>query len=191
MFKIVGMVIVSILALIVTVGAFLSPKSHMERSVVVHTQPAAIFWQINSFRNFSKWSPWMGQDPNTKTTLEGPESGVGAKMSWTSEKLGNGSQWIIESEENKHIKTGMSFDMEGAYTSDLYLEPVVGGTKVTWTYDGDVSNTGITTSLMGKIIGKFMDGILGPDYEKGLIQLKAVAENESKNPAPADSTVKK
>ncbi len=190
--KIVGIVVVAIVALIAMVGSFMSPKSHMERSIVVNAQPATIFQQINSFKNHNKWSPWMEQDLNTKTTFEGPESGVGAKMSWTSEKLGNGSQWIIESEENKHLKTGMSFDMEGNYSSDIYLEPVDGGTKVTWTYDGDVSSAGMGTSLMGKVMGKFLDSFLGPDYEKGLSNLKTLAESQpQQNLTPSDSTVKK
>jgi hypothetical protein len=191
--KIVGMVVVAIVALVAIIGAFLSPKSHMERSIVVNAQPAAIFQQINSFKNFNKWSPWMEKDPNTTTTFEGPETGVGAKMSWQSKELGNGSQWIMESEENKHLKTGMQFaDFEGTYTSDINLEPADGGTKVTWTYDGDVSQSGMASSIMGKVMGKFMDGMLGPDYEKGLSKLKTVAESEpQQNQAPADSTVKK
>jgi len=189
--KIVGIVVVAIVALVAIVGAFMSPKSHMEWSIVVNAQPSAVFQQINSFKNHGKWSPWMEQDPNTKTTFEGPDSGVGSKMSWTSEKLGNGSQWIIESDENKHLKTGMSFEMEGAYTSDIYLEPTDGGTKVTWTYDGDVSGAGMATSIMGKVMGKFMDGMLGPDYEKGLSNLKTLAESQPQNPASADSTTVK
>ncbi len=190
--KIVASVVIVIVAIIAIIGAFMSPKSHMERAIVVNAQPAAIFQQINGFKNFNKWSPWMSQDPNTVTVYEGPEAGVGAKMSWTSEKLGNGSQWIIESVENKHLKTGMKFEgMDGQYTSDINLEPADGGTKVTWTYDGDVSDTGIGTSIMGKVMGKFMDGMLGPDYEKGLTNLKTLAESQPQAPAPADSTVAK
>jgi hypothetical protein len=190
--KIVGIAVVAIIALAAMVGAFLSPKSHMERSVVVNAQPAAIFQQINSFKNFNKWSPFMEKDPNTTTTFEGPEAGVGAKMSWQSKELGDGSQWIIESAENKHLKTGLSFaDFDGTFTSDINLEPVDGGTKVTWTYDGDVSDAGMTSSIMGKIMGKFMDSMMGPDFERGLSKLKTVAESEPQHPAPADSTVTK
>src|SRR6185369_4996774 len=129
------------------------------------------------------------KDPNTTASLEGPESGVGAKMSWQSKELGNGSQWIIESEQDKHIKFGMQFaDFGGTYTADFILEPTDGGTKVTWTYDGDVSGAGMASSLMGKIMNQFMDGMLGPDYEKGLSNLKTLAESQSQqNPAPADS----
>jgi hypothetical protein len=188
--KIVGIVIVAIVALVAIAAAFMSPKSHLERSIVVNAQPATIFQQINSLKNHSNWSPWMKQDPNSTITFEGPESGVGAKMSWKSEKLGNGSQWIIESEENKHLKTRMNFDMEGDYASNIYLEPVDGGTKVTWTYEGDVSNAGMATSIMGKIMGNFLDGFLGPDYEKGLSNLKTLAESQPQQ-NPSDSTTVK
>ncbi len=190
--KIVGMVVVGVVALFAIVAAFLSPRSHIERSIVVNAQPSAIFQQINGFKNINKWSPWMEKDPNTTTSFEGPEAGVGAKMNWQSKELGNGSQWIIESDENKHLKTGMQFvDFDGTYTSDINLEPVEGGTKVTWTYDGDVSGSGMASSIMGKIMGQFMDGMMGPDYERGLTKLKAVAESQPQNSAPADSTFKK
>ncbi len=191
--KIVGIVIVGLVALIAIVAAFLSPKSHVERSIVINAQPAAIFQEINSFKNFKKWSPWAEIDPNAKYSFEGPETGVGAKMSWTSENdnVGNGAQWIIESVQDKHLKTGLQFgDMAGTYTSDINLEPAEGGTKVTWTYDGDVSEVGMTSAAMYKVVGMFMDGMIGPDYEKGLNKLKSVAESQPKteSPAPADST---
>jgi len=45
---------------------------------------------------------------------------------------------------------------------------------------------------MGKVMGKFMDSMLGPDYEKGLSNLKTLAESQpQQNPAPADSTTVK
>lgn len=179
-FKVIGFVLLGFAVVFAIIGAFFSPKSHIERSIVINAQPAVIFGQINSLKNAIKWMPWGEKDPNTKYAFEGPESGVGAKMSWQSEVVGNGSQWIIASEENKHLKTGMNFDMDGTYTAEIFLEPAEGGTKVTWTYDGDVTDAGMATSLMGKLMGKFMDGLLGPDYEKGLNNLKASAEREQK-----------
>jgi len=44
---------------------------------------------------------------------------------------------------------------------------------------------------MGKVMGKFMDSMLGPDYEKGLSNLKTLAESQPQNPASADSTTVK
>ncbi|MBS1681181.1 MAG: SRPBCC family protein [Bacteroidetes bacterium] len=194
--KILGITLASVIVLIGVVSAFLSPKSHLERSVVINAQPTAIFEQINTVKNLNQWQPWSKQDPDIKMSYEGPESGVGAKVNWESEKMGNGSQWIIESVQDKHLKTGMQFaDFDGTYSSEINLEPAEGGTKVTWTYDGDVTGSGMATAAMGKIMNLFLDGMLGKDYEQGLNNLKTLAESQPapqpQSPVPADTTVKK
>lgn len=191
--KILGIVLAGMVVLIAGIAAFLSPKTHLERSVVVNTPASTIYAQVNSLKNAVKWMPWGLQDPEIQYNYEGPENGVGAKVSWQSKKLGNGSQWIIESAENTHIKTGFKFDdFEGEYSSDINLEPAEGGTKVTWTYDGDVSNAGMASSVMGKFMGMFMDSMMGKDYEKGLNNLKQLSESQPKEQtAPADSTQQK
>ncbi|MGC4020782.1 MAG: SRPBCC family protein [Cyclobacteriaceae bacterium] len=193
--KVLGITLVGLIVLIGVVSAFLSPKSHMERSAVINASAATIFEQVNTIKNTNKWQPWGMKDPNIKVSYEGPESGVGAKMSWESEKMGNGSQWIIESTQDKHVKVGMQFaDFDGTYSADINLEPAESGTKVTWTYDGDVTGSGMASAAMGKIMSLFIDGMLGKDYEQGLNNLKSVAESQpqqQQNPAPADSTQKK
>ncbi len=59
------------------------------------------------------------------------------------------------------------------------LEPDGTGTKVTWSMDG-------TNDFMAKLFTVFMnmDKTVGGDFEKGLAQLKTVAET---SPAPATS----
>lgn len=191
--KILGITVVGLVALVGIVSAFLSPKSHLERSTVINASASTIFEQVNTIKNTNQWQPWGMQDPNLKVTYEGPESGVGAKMSWVSEKLGNGSQWIIESTADKHVKVGMQFaDFDGTYTGEINLEPAEGGTKVTWTYDGDVSNTGAATAVVGKFMGLFINGALGKDYEQGLNNLKSLAEKNAQmhdNTAPATEQI--
>jgi hypothetical protein len=185
--KIIGVVVVGLIALIGVTSAFLSPKTHMERSAVINAPAATIFEQVNTIKNTNSWQPWGKQDPNLKVNYEGPESGVGEKMSWQSEKMGNGSQWIIESTQDKHVKIGMQFAaFDGTYSADVNLEPAEGGTKVTWTYDGDVTGTGMATSVMGKIMGMFTNSMLGDDYEKGLSNLKVIAEKNAQQPPPQE-----
>ncbi len=192
--KVIGLVLASLIVLLLIVTAFLSPKSHMERAIVTEATPAAIFQIVNDYRNFNQWSPWAQLDPDTKYTFEGPESGVGAKMNWTSEdeNVGNGSQWILESEGDKRIKSQMQFGgMSGTYTSEIILTPVEGGTEITWTYDGDVTGSGLA-SPMYKVMGLFMEKFLGPMYEQGLVKLKQVSEQASTQPkVPEDSPVVK
>lgn len=190
--KIIGIGLGAIIAIALIGVAFMSPKSHMERSIVINASPALVFQQLTNYKNFNTWSPWAAMDPSAKYTFEGPEAGPGTKMSWVGDesKVGSGSQWIIEQEENRRVKSGMQFGgMEGTYFAEFILEPVEGGTQVTWTYDGDVSGTGMMNASFGKLFGLMTDAMLGPQYEDGLKRLKEMVESmPTSHPAPSDST---
>ena len=53
----------------------------------------------------------------------------------------------------------------------LTLEPEGTGTKVTWSMLGTSEG-----NFMMKLFAPFMDNMVGPDFEDGLKNLKAVAE---------------
>lgn len=192
--KYVGLGIGALVAVIVGVTILQSPTTHMERSIVINASPAAIFPYLNDFHKSSEWSPWRKLDPNMKQVFDGPEEGVGAKMAWTSAngEVGEGEQWIEESEANKRVKSGLKFGgMEGDFYGEFVLEPVDGGTKVTWHYFGDVGKASASGALFGKFFGMFMDSMLGPQYETGLSDLKTLVENQPEPPpatAAPDST---
>ncbi len=177
--KYAGMALAGILLLAVLFTAFQSPQSHLERSVVIQAPDSVIFEHVNNYQKFNTWSPWARLDPATQYMYDGPSARVGARMSWVSKHpdVGTGAQWIVESEPYKRVKSGMQFgDFEGAYFAVVDIEPAEGGNKVTWHYYGDVSQASVKGALMGKFFGLFMDGMLGPQYENGLKNLKAVAE---------------
>ncbi|HCM76704.1 MAG TPA: hypothetical protein DIS90_10000 [Cytophagales bacterium] len=178
--KVIGIAISLVIIILAIVVAFLSPKSHMERSILVNSEPEAIFKYLDNFKAYNQWSPWSEIDPATIYQFDGPESGPGARMSWSSkdEQVGEGEQWIIEMRENEYVKYGMKFGgFEGDFSAEIILEPTINETKVTWTYNGDVSKAGMFNAAMGKFFGMFMDSMLGPFYEKGLYSLKEQVEN--------------
>ena len=143
---------------------------------MIKAAPSAIFEEINSTGNFNKWSPWAQIDPNTQYSFEGPQSGVGAKMSWSSEHpdVGEGAQWIVESIENKKVTNQLQFGgFEGDFKASITLEEDGDNTNVTWEYDADMGG-----NIIGKFFGLFMDDMLGPFYETGLSNLKEVAESK-------------
>ena len=155
-------------------GAFLLPSTHhVERSIVAKATPATVFTVLNSFKQFNKWSPWAEVDPNAKTTYEGPESGIGAKMSWSGNRdVGTGSQEIVDSQPASKVVVKLTFgDFSGDYRATYLLAPEGEGTKITWGYDGDYGN-----NVMGRWFGMMSERMLGPDYEKGLAKLKALVE---------------
>jgi hypothetical protein len=153
---------------------------------VINASPQQVYQEIISFRSFNKWSPWAKMDPNARYEFSGPESGVGAMMSWNGEETGTGSQKIIEVRENEQVKTEMYF---GGFDKPSYAEfmltPEGSGTKVTWSYDGDMEG-------LYKFFGLMMDGMLGKQYEEGLASFKEMVESTpAAAPVPADSAVAK
>lgn len=174
--KVLGKILVGLVIVVVLVAlvGFLLPREvQLERSISVDAQPAEVYQAINDFQNFNKWSPWAQIDPNTTYDYSGPSSGVGAKMSWTSDHpdVGSGSQEIVESVPDKMVKNVLLFEgFEPSYAS-LIIEPSGSGSNITWTFEGDMGNNPI-----GRYFGLFMDGMLGPQYEEGLSNLKEMLE---------------
>jgi hypothetical protein len=187
--KVTGIIIGTLIVIVVLLVVLLPAHSHMERSTVIGAPPAQVFAKLNSFKSFNTWSPWADLDPNTRYEYSGPEQGVGASMSWNSDNknVGSGTQKIVESETNRHIKNEMTFgDMEGTSYANFELSAQGDSTRITWTYDGDMSG-------LGKIFGLMMDQMLGPSYEKGLAKLKNDVESNTIEPIheiiPTDSTL--
>lgn len=194
LFKLLGLVILALILAVLIGIAVKSPESHMERSIVINAPPAQVYAYLNDFRNFNEWSPWAALDPDTEYTFSGPFKGPGARMSWhsTHEQVGDGEQWITEVRQNEYVKSGMQFgDFEGKFYAEFILKPVADGTEVTWTYHGDVSDSGLGWKMAGKVFGMFLESMLGPFYEDGLKSLKTVVEEKPLLPMdevmPADS----
>jgi len=171
--KKVGLALLALFGLVVVVGLVLPKTAHVERSIVIDAPRSTVFTVLNGFGQFDKWSPWADIDPDATTTLEGPAMGAGAKMSWAGNaEVGSGSQEIIESSPYGSIKVRLGFgDFPGDFVATYTLAPEGAGAKVTWGFDANYGD-----SIMGRYFGLLSEGMLGPDYEKGLARLKTLVE---------------
>ncbi|MBN2431615.1 MAG: GyrI-like domain-containing protein [Acidobacteria bacterium] len=165
--------LVLLAALLAVIGLFLPNTAHVERSTTIGAPSCTVFATVNTFQTFNEWSPWHEVDPATKYTFSGPPIGPGARMSWTSQNpdVGNGSQEIVASKPCSLIRTKLDFGDEGTADAFFRLEPAGTATRVTWGFDTDFGY-----NLIGRYFGLFFDSMLGPDYEKGLANLKVFAE---------------
>lgn len=171
--KRVLVVLVGAVALLALVGVFLPASVHVERSIEIDSPPANVFTLLNGFSRFNDWSPWAGLDPAAEYRYEGPETGVGASMHWTGdESVGTGSQVIVTSEPYSLIETELDFGAQGTARAAWHLEPIDGGTRVTWAMDAEFG-----WDLVGRYFGLMLDRWVGGDYEKGLAKLKSLAES--------------
>ena len=164
----------------VVVGLFLPSQIHVERSIAINRPAATLFTLLNSYRHFQAWSPWAGLDPEAVFTRSGPESGVGARLSWIGDPalIGTGWQEIIESVPNERVAVDLDFGAQGVATAYFDIRGDSLGSLVTWGFDTDVTeDAGFVAGLMGRYFGLFFDRWIGKDYEQGLAAFKAFAES--------------
>ncbi len=165
---------IAILAVVV-IGFFLPQTAQVERSISINQSADKVFAIVNNPSRFNEWSPWHEIDPNTQYEFSGPESGVGAKMSWNSEHkhVGKGTQEIIESVTNEKVVVALDFGQQGQPVAEILTAADGDSTNVTWKLLSDAEG-----NIIGKYFNLMLDSMVGPMYEKGLAKLKSVAEAE-------------
>lgn len=161
-------------AIFVGVGLMLPGAIKVERSALIQAAPSTLFPLVNDLRQFNRWSPWAARDPQTKYAFTGPQSGVGARMTWESAQLGTGAQEIVESVPDQRVVTALDFGDVGTARAGLYLVPEGGGTRVSWDLE-----TNLPYNPLSRWIGLMFDRWIGADYEEGLARLKSLAEKGS------------
>jgi uncharacterized protein YndB with AHSA1/START domain len=146
----------------------------VERSATIAAPPARVYGQIADFHNWTAWSPWEGLDPAMERTYSGAGSGTGAVYAWSgNRKAGRGRMEIVDATEPSRVQIDLIFEKPWKARNDTVftIQPEGSGSRVTWSMTG---NKTLTTKAMGLV--KSMDKMVGPDFEKGLARLKAVAE---------------
>jgi effector-binding domain-containing protein len=170
--KILASLVVLLVAAAI-VGLLLPRHARVERSVSINRPASLIFATVNSFQLFPRWSPWQDLDPNMHQSTEGPREGVAAKLVWSgNDKVGSGTQLITASTADKSVASDLDFGSMGVAKSLLSLTPQGPTTRVIWTLDVDMG-----ANPIGHYIGLTMNGMIGPDFLRGLTNLKKLLES--------------
>jgi hypothetical protein len=145
----------------------------VERSITVNAPSHRVHGLVDDFHNWTSWSPWEDLDPDLQRSYSGADQGAGARYEWSgNRKAGQGSMQITGSTpEGIDIALEFLKPFKSTSMTRFAFEPSGSGTEVRW------QMTGEQKGLMG-LFGKFvsMEKLIGPDFEKGLARLKAVAE---------------
>jgi effector-binding domain-containing protein len=108
----------------------------------INAPVSMIYSNVNDFKNWQEWGPWMEEDPNMQITYADTTAGVGGSYSWTSEVMGDGSMETLGTVENESIDQKIVFNTPiGESVSDVYwrFKPSDSGTEVTWGMKGEQS----------------------------------------------------
>ncbi len=178
-------IVLGLVALIVAAAVAMAVVIHLqpagfrvERSAVIAAPASVVFAQVNDFNNWTAWSPWAQLDPDAKYTFEGEKAGKGAIFTWSGNKeVGKGRMEILDSTPDELIRIKLDFiePMEATSTTAFAFKSAGEQTHVTWTMSGN-------NNFVAKAVHLFVDidKMVGGDFEKGLAQMKAIAEKSAK-----------
>ena len=158
----------------VVVVASRPAQFHVARTARIAAKPPAVFAQVNDFHQWDAWNPWAKLDPAMKQSYAGAPAGVGAVYTWAgNSQVGEGRMTVTESRPSELIRIKMEFLKPFASTStaEFTFRPEGDHTVVTWSMEG-------RNNFMAKAIHLVMnmDKMIGGQFEKGLAQMKAMAE---------------
>jgi carbon monoxide dehydrogenase subunit G len=165
--------------LVVLAGVIaLQPGTYkVARSADIAAPPADVFGLINDFHKWDAWSPWAKIDPAMKTSFSGAPAGPGASYYWVgNDDVGEGRMTITDSQPPQHVRINLEFlkPFASNAVTDFTVTPSGAGSRVEWGMTGE---SNFMSKGFGLVMGG-MDKMIGPDFEKGLAQMKALAEKK-------------
>ena len=176
MIKIIAAVLAVLVVIVLGLAASKPDHFRVERKVLIKAPAAKIFVWLDDPKRALEWSPWEKKDPQVKKTFSGKAQGVGAVYDWDGNNdVGSGRLEITEVVASKKVVMDLQFfrPMKGRSTAEYNLAAQPdGSTEVTWSIAGP-------SPFLSKLMCVFMnmDKMIGADFEKGLGDLKSIAEN--------------
>ena len=165
--------LVALVALVLVAGGYaLSPEFQSVRSVTVNAPAEKIYPLVADPREWKRWTVWNQRDPSMAITYSGPASGAGAGWAWQSKTEGDGKMTFTAAEPGRRVAYELFFpDFGTTSTGDVTLAAEGDGIRVSWSMTGNMGSNPLMRWL-----ALFGDRMVGPDFEAGLANLKALAE---------------
>jgi uncharacterized protein YndB with AHSA1/START domain len=145
-----------------------------ERSGIIQAPAEKIFPYLSHFEKGREWSPYEKVDPNMKRNIIGPDGQVGTVMEFNGNKeAGSGKLEFLKIVPNElvEIRLTMTEPFMAENLIQYKLTPETGGTRFTWTMEGD-------GGFLGKLLNVFIDceAMVAGDFTKGIQSLKEIVE---------------
>src|SRR5688572_30435453 len=184
MVKKIVLVLGVLVAVLIAVIALQPSEFAIERETVIAAPPDVIFPHLESPKALDVWSPWIKMDPKIVVKYEGPESGVGASETWEGPEMGVGSLTVTGVKPNEEVELSLEFlkPMQATNRALFTLTPVGDATRVAWRMEGKNNFVAKAASLVMD-----MDEMVGSTFEKGLADLKTLAEADAQKLAAAQA----
>ncbi len=158
--------------LFVIIGVCLPGERHLSESIETNRKMTIVYDTVSSLRRFKDWNPLVLRDPAVELKLSGPESGVGARLDYSSREgsIGQGSWEITEAEKNSRVAIAIQDRAKGHDKTTVFnLEPTGKNNrnvKITQEYSVKYG-----FDLLGRYAGLYVTRHVGDDLKLGLSRM--------------------
>jgi uncharacterized protein YndB with AHSA1/START domain len=180
--------VIGVITIVALTGALLAfvltrPDTfRVQRTTVIEAPPERIFPFIEDFRKHALWSPYEQFDPSMSRSYSGSKRGKGAVYEWDGKgKVGKGRMEIAHT--SPPLMAVIRLDFVRPFRTqnivEFTLRPEGSSTNVSWAMRG-------ANPLIAKVLQLVsnMDRVVGKDFETGLANLKALAEEQEPGALP-------
>lgn len=132
---------------------------------------------LHDFRQWVRWSPWEGLDPDLQRAYTGPETGVGSSYAWSGNKKAGAGRMMMLRADERGCALELAFTKPFTATNEVTIDvtPATdGGRALAWTMTGE-------QGLFGRLFYRLfpMEKMLAKDFDKGLAQLGPEADADA------------
>ena len=169
-----SLALVAVAVIVAALAATQPDRFTVTRTIDIRAPAERIQPLVANFHQWASWSPWEKLDPAMRRSFSGPASGKGAVYAWDgNDQVGAGRMEIVDISVPHRVEIRLDFirPIESGNQASFLFAPSGDTTRVTWHMSGPMPFTAKVMSLFVS-----MDSMIGPDFEKGLARMKAVAE---------------
>ena len=137
------------------------------RSATVAAAPGAILTRLASTDGYQTINPYRTTTPDLKIEAFGPAEGVGAGFRF--DGGGTRGTQTVRTVDAARVVYDIDLGAMGQPVQTVTARPAGKGSAVTWTMEADLGRNPIA-----RVMGLFMEGMVGPTLEQGLSNLSNV-----------------
>lgn len=149
----------------VLIGLMLGSSFHSRASETVAAPPSAVHDRVSGLR---QWEDEIRRglqqrDPDVEISVEGPDKGVGSKMTWQGEEFGRGEVVITRADPDRGVWFEAKVDSDDVNVrGSIEYEPQQDGTtKLVTTVDGELP----------PVVGGYLSALVEQELQKHLERL--------------------
>jgi hypothetical protein len=161
-----------VVVLFLAIGLLLPSSRHLQEEVETNRKMSIVYDTISSMRRFDDWNVLPLQDPQMRTGLTGPETGVGAAFEYQSNerKLGTGKWEIVDAVPGRSVTYRLENPQRGRNKTMTYTLQPTGrnnrNVKITATYHVDYG-----WDILGRYQGMYVPRSVGDGMKMSLSRL--------------------